>query len=389
MTESGSRPARQYELDWLKVLVIINVIVFHAAWLITCIPGFSSIPKGGLGRAILLDYVVFVVPWQMPVLFFAAGMASCVSLRHRSARDYAVERVKRLLAPLVFGMLFWFPLMAYFWPGVATEKGLSDYVLRYWPECIGMIHNIQLAGRPARPGWSHLWFIAYLLIISLIVLPLAASITRKASAALRNGLARLLQSQPGAHLLSLPLIVVIAAMSPTWPMYQNSLLGDWAWFTLNTIAFLYGYLLCTQEAFWQTIDRHMVPSSVLAVGCGIVVVWFGPTPISAPSYTLRYLIYSIVVGFYIWFAIAGLLGLSRRFLTHTNQALRYFAPASYALYFLHLFLMVIIGSFVVQWGFSPVPEFLLLTLFTFGVSLAIYEGVVRRFSITRSLFGLK
>ena len=32
-----TRPARRYELDWLRVLVIINLIPFHAAWMMTSV----------------------------------------------------------------------------------------------------------------------------------------------------------------------------------------------------------------------------------------------------------------------------------------------------------------------------------------------------------------
>ena len=389
MTEPLDRPTRQHELDWLRALVILNVIAFHAVWLIFAIPGFSSTPKDALGSTMLRYYYLLVLPWQMPVMFFIAGMASYVSLRRRSARDYALERGKRLLVPLIFGMVSWFPLMAYFWPGVASERSLSDYVSRYWPECIGTIHNIKVVGRPARPGWGHLWFIAYLLIISVLVQPVVARVASRTSSRLRVALAWPLQGPWAVQILSLPLIAAIAAMSPTWPLYQNSLLGDWAWFTVSTIAFVYGYLLCTQKAFWQTVDTHRIRSSVFAVGCGIIVIWFDVPPLIAPSYTLRYLVYSSVVGLFIWSAIVSLLGLSRRFLAGETRVLTYLAPASYPLYFLHLFLMVIIGTWITQWGRGPALEFVLLSVASLGISLAVYEFAVRRFCVTRFLFGLK
>jgi peptidoglycan/LPS O-acetylase OafA/YrhL len=389
MTEPAGRPHRQHELDWLRILIIFNVVAWHAVWLILLIPDFSSAPKQTLTTKILLDYFLFVLPWQMPVMFFVAGVASAVSLRYRSARDYWRERVKRLLIPLVFGMVVWFPLMAYFWPGMAEQRGFYDYLFRFWPECLESIHNIQVAGRPARPGWGHLWFIAYLLIISVLIRPLVDQITGMISSRLKNTLARTLQGPWSLQYLALPIIAVIAVLSPIWPLYQNSLLGDWAWFTINTCAFVYGYLLYSQKSFWQTVDTYRIPITISAVLSGSIVVWFGVAPVIKPSYTLSYLLYSIIVGMNIWFAITALLGLSRRYLARQSQILNYLAPASYVLYFLHLFLMVISGSWLTEWGYGAGLEFLILTTLTLGSSLLLYELVIRRFSAVRFLFGLK
>jgi hypothetical protein len=37
---------RLYELDWLRVIVTIDLIPFHAAWMMTSVNGFSFVEKG-------------------------------------------------------------------------------------------------------------------------------------------------------------------------------------------------------------------------------------------------------------------------------------------------------------------------------------------------------
>ena len=91
MTDLKSKSERRYELDWLKVLVILNLIPFHAAWLITYIPGFSQVPQERLVTSVARYYISFVAYWQMPVLFFVAGTTACLSLSYRSTTEYIKE----------------------------------------------------------------------------------------------------------------------------------------------------------------------------------------------------------------------------------------------------------------------------------------------------------
>jgi hypothetical protein len=42
MDDPTGPPLRRYELDWLRVLVILSLIPFHAAWTMTFVPGFSQ-----------------------------------------------------------------------------------------------------------------------------------------------------------------------------------------------------------------------------------------------------------------------------------------------------------------------------------------------------------
>jgi peptidoglycan/LPS O-acetylase OafA/YrhL len=279
--------------------------------------------------------------------------------------------------------------MAYFWPGMAVERSFSDYIVRFWPEALKSMHNIQLPGRPARPGWGHLWFIAYLFIMCIFIRPVVAHVMDSFTVRLKNNLAKVSQSVWLLPLLAFPFILVIAVMSPIWPLYQNSLLGDWAWFMVNTLAYVYGYLLCSQDSFWQTVDVYRIQLMVLALISAVLIAFYGVAPVIKPSYTLSYQLYAVVLGLNIWFAITGLLSLSRRFLRGQSRILRYLAPASYAIYFLHLFLLVIIGAWLTELRLGPGLEFLLLTTISLAASLLIYEFVIRRFRFARFLFGLK
>ena len=101
---------RKYELDWLRVIVTINLILFHVAWMMTSANGFSFVEKGTVTWNILHGFVQFISPLHMYLLLLVAGTSTFLSLRSRSPGQYAGERVKRLLIPLITFMIFLFPV---------------------------------------------------------------------------------------------------------------------------------------------------------------------------------------------------------------------------------------------------------------------------------------
>ena len=65
-TESTGKPVRRYDLDWLRVLVILNLVPWHAAWLMAFVTGFSDSTREGFGITILRYYTGFSLRWQVP-----------------------------------------------------------------------------------------------------------------------------------------------------------------------------------------------------------------------------------------------------------------------------------------------------------------------------------
>ena len=49
--------------------------------------------------------VAFLNSWHMPLLFVLSGAATWLALGHRDAKAYLGERTRRLLVPLLFGLL--------------------------------------------------------------------------------------------------------------------------------------------------------------------------------------------------------------------------------------------------------------------------------------------
>jgi len=389
--EPTGKPPRRYDLDWLRVLVILNLVPWHAAWLIVYVSGFSNSTHEGLGLTVLRYYTGFSLRWQIPLLFFIAGASACLSLSYRSPGAFVRERAKRLFVPLMFFMLVCYPVMLYFWPGVSGNKNLSNYLFHFWPHCLVTIHRSQMPGRAPMPGWAHLWFVAYLLIFSFISLPLLIYIRRHSKNGVFEKYVDYLSKKGVILFLAVPLIIINIILGPKWPMAQLNLYDDWTYFCYDLTVFFFGYVICLHESLWQTIDRHLLISLPLAIISTIFVLAmrFEMPAFSHPAYTSRYMMYSFFLGLHTWCWILALLALARRYLSGTNRFLKYTSRASYPFYILHFFLMVVISHFVFKEHPGIGGEFVSLSLLTFIATFASYELLVRKTKVTCVLFGVK
>ena len=389
--ESTDKSGRRYDLDWIRVLVILNLIPWHAAWLMAFVTGFSDSTREVFGITILRYYTGFSLRWQIPLLFFIAGASACLSLSHRSPGAFVRERARRLFVPLMFFMLVCYPALLYFWPGVCENKSLSDYLVRFWPHCLATIHRSRMPGRIPMPGWAHLWFVAYLLLFSLISLPLLICLRRQGESGIAGKYVSFFTNRGAILLLAVPLMAINMILAPKWPMAQLNLYDDWTYFCYDLTVFIYGYVICLHDRLSKAVDRHLRISLLLAIVSTVFVLMmrFEMPSFSRPAYTPRYMLYSVFLGLHTWCWILAVLALAKKFLSGTNRFLKYASRASYPFYILHFVLMLIIGYYIMQWRLVLTAEFAILSVLTFSATLGSYELLVKRTKVTRFLFGMK
>lgn len=88
------RPARQryFHLDWLRVILILNLIPFHVAWMMLFVPGFSNIPDNSVWAELLSIYVKLITPLHMPLLFAISGYSSAIALQKKTTLSGGWQR---------------------------------------------------------------------------------------------------------------------------------------------------------------------------------------------------------------------------------------------------------------------------------------------------------
>jgi peptidoglycan/LPS O-acetylase OafA/YrhL len=97
---------RRRDLDVMRALVVLGLVVFHSARIFSLEPFYVSNDEESLW---LSAFVAWGVVWGMPLMFLIAGQTAGFSLAGRGATAFLAERFKRLMVPFLFGMLVLVP----------------------------------------------------------------------------------------------------------------------------------------------------------------------------------------------------------------------------------------------------------------------------------------
>jgi peptidoglycan/LPS O-acetylase OafA/YrhL len=371
----ANRPARRYDIDWLRVLAVLLLFPYHTARIFDTFSGFY-VKNDALSQA-LTAFLMYVHPWHMALLFLLAGAATWFALGFRSGGQYAKERFIRLLIPFIFGVLVIVPPQSYF--GLLSHTGFSGSYFDWYPNFFSInsrdLDGFFLGGFTV----GHLWFILFLFVFSLVALPLFLWLRRRDSGQRLTGWLAAFFSLPGVFLLlAIPLLVMYRLIDiyPS-PVYFITI-------------FVYGFILVADPRFEKTIDRHKVVALVLGPVLYLFVAYFKVYgfPRGTPSWIWPVLdAYS--VSFAPWFFLIAILGYGRRFLNSSTKFLRYTGEASYPLYILHQTVIIIIGYFVVQWQAGIAVKYTTILMLSVVVSTVIYDLLIKRWNIMRFLFGMR
>lgn len=370
---------RLHELDWLRIIAILILLYFHTGMLfVGCDWHIKDLTNG---RSLLLEHIMaWLHHWRMPLLLFISGAGTYFALAFRSGSQFAGERFKKLLVPLLFGMFVIVPPQIYF------ER--IDQFASYW-EFYPTVFELIPYPAGGSFSWHHLWFIAYLLLYSLIGLPLFLYLRSEKSRKLRDRLASILSRKGALALFFIPSILVNMAFRPFLPHDTHALVDDWAAFSHYFVFFLAGYLVCSERRIWESIGQYRRLYLTLALIS--LTPFYYTYHFSVESMTI--LGVDIAEGFshlgIAWFWILATIGMGQRYLANGNRYLRLANEGIYPFYVLHQTAIVVIGYYLVQLPLGMWTKFFLVSSLSGIASAALYLLLIRPFGVTRFLFGLK
>jgi len=361
------KPERRYDIDWLRFLAVVMLFLFHAARVFNSEEDFYA--KNGQVSEAMTHFVSFVHTWHMPLFFLLAGASTWFALCFRSGGDYTRERLRRLLIPFIFGILVIIPPQTYI--GLISHSDYAESFLRYYPDFFRIIEDDMDGYFLGGFTMGHLWFVFFLLLFSLLAIPLFLWLKREAGRRLTGRVARFL-SLPGMILLpAIPLAIVGILPEP----FGLNLL-------LYFVVFAFGYILIADRRFGEAIDKDKAIALVL--GPVLYAVVFVITVVIMDEGRPDWL----GQGFMTWFFLIALLGYGRQFLNFTNRFLKYVSEASYPVYILHQTMIVIIGYYVVQWDTSILAKFVAIVCISLAVTFLVYDLLIKRIGVVRFLFGM-
>jgi surface polysaccharide O-acyltransferase-like enzyme len=375
---------RCYYVDWLRILAMAVVFLFHCARFFDDGGWHVKNSVTDIGFTILTG---FTSQWTMPFFFLLAGAGTWFALGRRSPGQYVGARFKRLLLPYLFGIVLWLPpqkyLEALFYN--RFDGSFLEFLPRYFSaDTLWIDGTFRFLGHYG----YHLWFLGFLFIFSLLLLPLFAYLKRESSGHILAALRRPLYAKAGLFLPVIPTALVQFGLRPLSPDYLQ-----WADFCYWLIFFFCGFLLFSDPGLQEKIESRLKTHGIIAlIAVSLLLAWFlsgDLRPLEEhPGFSLGDLALQSLRSLNTWAWILFFLGLGRRYLQRTDRVMAYANRAVLPFYILHQTVILIIGFFIIQWPVGMIGKFLLIAAASFAVIMALYE-VLRRSKVLRFIFGMK
>jgi glucan biosynthesis protein C len=396
----------------MRALVVGGLIFFHTARIFDPLDFYVKDRPPNLALTL---FVLFAGLWGMPLLFVVSGLGAWYSLRSRTPTGFVRERVVRLLVPFLVGLLLVVPPQVYYRLRFEGQDPGSYWQLYrdFFQVHLGV--RFPWFVRPDDPPDlfepAHLWFLYFLLVYSLLLLPVLVYL-RGSGRPLLERLAAFSGRPWAIFLLALPVAVIEVALGT-----EES--GGW-----NRYAFipflLYGFLVAADARLGEAIRRHTraallvgIPAMVVLLGLGFYISEVaGRDP--AVAYDGWSVLWRFVKGVGAWAWVITIMGAAMSMVGCRQQppapapprqprladpadgtptlpirAIRYANQAVLPVYVLHQTVIVVIGFYVVQWDVGTLVKYLVISFTALAVTLLLYDLGVRRTAVTRLLFGMK
>lgn len=391
MAKTKTRSTRLHYLDWLQVIAVLGVFIFHALF------PFSDLAEWNIKspeRSTLATlYSFFFAPWGMPFFFLMAGVTSWFSLQRRTAGRFFRERVMQLLIPYFIGVIVLTPIQAYlelthrgWWKeGSIVQLILSKEARTHF---FTVRHPITAGPETFSQLGYHLWFVAYLFAFSLIALPLFTWLKGDSGKRFLSSLARLAKWRGGLLLFVIPLTIFRFMLQPFFSAYTG-----WSDFAFMLGFFVSGHILMSDERFMQAVRRDWSLYLILGTACALyffseaagvpVLDWMG-----SPGKLGFYLTWAVFsVNGWCWTML--MLAVGMRFLNATNNWLQYSRQASFPFFWIHHPVTFLTAFYALQWEVALSIKMLFAGVGSFVITLALYELLIRRINPMRKLFAMK
>jgi len=359
---------RRYDIDWIRVIVFDILIVYHV--------GMFFVDWGWhIKNDVIVDWIktpmLFINQWRIPILFVVSGMGTRFAFSYRSGGLYAKERFTRLFIPLVFGMLVIVPPQVYY---ERLTQGL-DYTsyLNFYPHYFNGIYP------DGNFSWHHLWFLPYLLIMSLLATPIFLSLRKEGNTIVSLCRKAITTTPFLLYLAVIPLFLIELLLHDKYPI-THALVGDWYALLFYFILFVIGYILiCCSSAFWDAVLK--IRYATLGLGIASYVIFRNLEVSGATHDFLKVL--------NMWSWILAIFGFAAKYLNHESATIKYRNKAVYPFYILHQTITLICGYYLINTPIHYGWKMFIMVVVTFVGSWLIYEFIILRVPFIQPLFGVK
>lgn len=348
---------RSYYLDYLRVVSIILLFPVHTL-MIWNDYGRKFYVWGGANR-VLSSLIILINPWFMPILFVISGMCARYSLEKRTIKQFVSERVRKLLIPLVSGVILLVPFQTLF-----ARKYFYNYSGTVFDNIIYFLtHFTDLSGYDGAFTPGQLWFILFLFIISFIGVLIAKVLPYN-------------KIQDKIHYMNIYIIIVMFIL--VWGGYY---IGNFGGFSIgkNLMLYLLGYYVLSKDSVLKLLEKYRILLMILFCSSLFILV-------------ITYYKYSYygdgLVNFVAWIGSCALISFAMKYFNKRSKFLDYFNKASYPIYIFHQSILVAVAYYTLLYVNGLLLQLGIIMATSFIGTLFLYE-IIKRIPYVRFLFGIK
>ncbi len=378
---------RYYSLDALRgVMMMLGIVLHGSQWYLVNPPGGIPLPLDP-SRSYVFDVLVhFIHSFRMPLFFVLAGFFTSLLVGKRGFKGTYLNRVQRILIPLVLAAITILPLTMVAMVSFMTSArfDIAHQFLGTEEQIRRIMQEVEAAGMPMNePSLGHLWFLYYLLYFYLLI-PVCFLLNRWST-----------KFNVGPVLKSPLFFVVLSAYAAlTLLPYRGAALFEGFIFIKPHLPsliyygsfFVLGYLFHGHRDILDTFRKYWVPFAILSVVLMPLSMWMTDLDLSHPGEGWR--IYAAIVnGTLTWALIYAFTGGFLRFLDLDSPWVVYISNSSYWVYLLHMPVIVFAAWLLLPYALPAEIKFLLAASFTTVVCFVTYHYLVQNTWIGERLSG--
>jgi glucan biosynthesis protein C len=338
---------RRYDLDWLRIIAFGLLILYHCGMFYVT---WDWHVKSSRASDAIEPLMMLTNPWRLTLLFLIAGAATRFMADNMSAWKLTGARMGRLWPPLLLAVFVIVPPQAYYEiveairalpPEQAAQYplALDNFYVKYvtasgnWCDSDGCLTT---------PTYNHMWFVAYLILYTLALVPLLP-LLRRAPKALSVLLA-------GPFLILTPWLIMAALRVTLFPMFGEShdFREDWYLHALYFSVFLFGFAIAKHQLFFDRCVNLRWTALAIALVCwAAIITYFNAYPdgVTPPEW-LRAIMRS-VRELDAWCAIVAAIGFAHRHLKNADGPVRQLlTQAIFPFYLIHQTIIVVTGHYI-------------------------------------------
>ena len=381
---------RWYWLDWLRVVAIGAIFLFHSSAAFSYFPWDIMNPTPSLGFTV---FGLFILGWVMPLFFVVSGISAYFSLARRSASQFTKERVQRLMLPFVVGLLIILPVDAYYhavssgdFAGGFVQFISGPYFTKFFPFSLNFSPTF-FAG-PIQG--IYLWYLFWLFVFSVITVHFFKWLAKEEN---RNKLSKVYavcNRRGGILLLAIPVVLVnIAAVPPYFilPSFFSSY-GGWK-IPTYFVFFVTAYVMACNPKFEESVEKSRMLALLLGILTSFLAIGSLLIAEADPSGTAsHYLTVSTFQALNGWCWVTAILGYGRKHLSFNHKSLQPSNELVLPFYILHQSVIVAVAFYIVALNLVTIEKFLLIVLISFPIIMAVLYPISKT-NVLRFLFGMR